>query len=92
MKAGVSLILAGYENIDKTDEEIEKEYCNAVSKRKKYRDICKYASDKDSSIVFKLVSAGVEDRNDRLVIEAQYAHDKKAVFWSPAPGQVVNHI
>ena len=85
-------ISAGYENIDKTDQEIEEEYCSAISKRKKYRDICKYASDKDSSIVFKLVSVGVESKDERFAIEAQYAHDKKAVFWSPAPGQVVNHI
>ena len=36
---------------------------------------------------FVLVAKGVESREERQRIEAQYAHDWRAKYWSPAPGQ-----
>ena len=71
-------------NAGKTDEELNA--LNNSSLRKKYRDIYEYA---EGEVVFKVIAEGVEDKETRQAIEAQYAHDKKAVFWSPAPGQSI---
>lgn len=70
-------------NKEKEDSELKQ---NKLSLRKKYRDMHKHA---DGKIIFKLIAIGIEDREVRQAIEAQYAHDTRAFFWSPAPGQQI---
>lgn len=37
---------------------------------------------------FVIVVRNMEDKVERMKIEAQYAHDNKAKYWNPAPGQM----
>lgn len=77
----------------KSDEELikmNKKYQNY--NRKKKRDIAEYCSRLNSKPIFKLVAIKIKDKNKREDIEAQYAHDNKALFWSPAPGQKLTKI
>lgn len=41
-------------------------------------------------IIFKLV-AFCETEEEALMIESQYAHDNKAKYWSPQPGQKITN-
>lgn len=59
--------------------------------KKKYYNQAKDAGlfDKDSSgkIIFKLVAL-CDNEKEALMIEQQYAHNNKAKYWSPEPGQL----
>ena len=77
----------------KSDEELikmNKKY--QKYNRKKKRDIAEYCSKLNSKPIFKLVAIKIKDKKKREDIEAQYAHDNKALFWSPAPGQKLTKI
>ena len=71
----------GKQNINKSDEEIIKQYNNSGIYIK-YRNMAKYGN-----IIFKIDIINENDKIKRQNIEAQLAHDKKPLFWNPAPGQ-----
>ena len=84
----IRAIEKGYKNIDKIDEEIEKEYKNRYGIYKKYRDMVKYEKNNgNNNIIFKLIVIDIQDEVILEAIEAQFAHDNKALFWNYAPGQ-----
>lgn len=66
---------------DKTDEELYNKNYNW----RKTRDIVGCGK-----LDFIVVARGVEDKEERWKIEAQYAHNNKAKYWSPAPGQIID--
>lgn len=70
---------------NKTDEEI-KEMNNSYN-RKKVRDIAN-----EGKLDFILISKNVYNKDERERIEAQYAHDSRAKYWSPAPKQQINNL
>lgn len=70
-------------NKNLTDEEINIENRRYLYNRKKYRDIM---NDIDK-INFILISRNIDSKEERELIEMQYAHDTKAKYWSPALGQ-----
>lgn len=76
-------------NKDRTDKDLNKK--SRPYFRKKYRDMHKYSK---GEIIFKLIAIDIENKEERESIEAQYAHDTKAIFWSPAPGQnkIINQL
>lgn len=39
------------------------------------------------NLAIKIIAKDIKDLDQRLIIEAQYAHDNKAKYWSPQPGQ-----
>ena len=86
MKLGLRCINKGYQNINKTDEELEILY-KRPSKYKKYKNITKYVKENNIQIIFKLIIKNIIEKEKRFSIERQYAHDNLAKFWSPAPGQ-----
>ena len=88
MKLGLRCIKKGYENINKSDLEIIDKYKNNTYKYIKYRDIAKYSKENEK-VIFKIIIDNVNDKEERFNIEAQYAHDTKALFWSTAPGQTI---
>lgn len=53
--------------------------------RMKFKNIFE---DCNNKYILRLVSVNIESEIEREKIEAQYAHDNKARYWSPAPGQV----
>ena len=91
MLGGLNLLETGKNNLNKTDEEIKKSRIDYKSddsnKRIKYRNIAEYK--KYGNIIFKLVSINIENKEQRWNIESQYAHDNKAKYWNPAPGQSI---
>ena len=92
MLQGIRLIHKGKENLNKTDIEIKESRKNYIiddsSKRIKYRNI--YSHNKYGEIIFKLVKININNKIERQDLEAQYAHDNKALFWNPAPGQNIH--
>ena len=79
-----------YANKGKTDEElIEMNRRYQKYNRSKKRDIAKYCSDLNSKPIFKIVATNIDSKEEREVIETQYAYDNKAIFWNPAPGQLL---
>lgn len=42
----------------------------------------------DKELNFRIIKSNIEDKEERLIIEMQYAHDNKAKYWSPEPGQM----
>ena len=77
-------------NIEMTVEEIKQKRLKSVYTRLKYQKMVKEVQkDPNYVLVLKVVAEGVEDTETRRAIEAQYAHDKKALFWSPSPGQSI---
>lgn len=71
-------------NKNKTDEEIEN--MNRKSLRKKYKNMY---NDANGNIIFKIIAINIKDKETREAIEMQYAHDNKAKYWNPAPGQLI---
>ena len=47
--------------------------------------------DSNNNIIFKLVAINIFCKEERELIEAQYAHDNKARYWNPAPGQIIKN-
>ena len=47
--------------------------------------------DSKNNLIFKLVATNIKNKMEREKIEIQYAHDNKARYWNPAPGQT-KHI
>ena len=84
MRFSVRAIAKGRENSSLSDDELLAKYSHKRNPGlyKKYRDIAKY-----DAVVFKLVAVDVESKEERELIEVQYAHDNEATFWSPSPGQ-----
>lgn len=69
---------AGRQNLHKPDSYFD----DKPSIYRKYRDIASHGE-----IVFRLVATGVTTKEGRERIEAQHAHQTRAKYWSPAPGQ-----
>lgn len=58
--------------------------------KKKYMEQAKDADIfNNGKIIFKLITY-CETDEEALMVEAQYAHDNKAKYWSPEPGQRIN--
>ena len=72
-----------------SDEDIEnscknRQYKESIIRRfKKQRNIIDFSNTLNIIIVAK----NINNKKKRENIEAQYAHDNKAMFWNPAPGQ-----
>jgi hypothetical protein len=81
MLFSIRALAIGKKNNLFSDEQMELKYKNKSGIYKKYRNIAK-----NGVIIFKIIAIE-EDKEKRLAIEAQYAHDTQAEFWSPEPGQ-----
>lgn len=68
----------GRKNKDKPDSYFD-------SKEYVYRKYMEMAKHKD--IIFKIIAQDIEDKVEREVIESNYAHKTKALYWNPAPVQ-----
>jgi hypothetical protein len=73
----IRALALGKKNINLSDSEIENKYKYKPGLYKKYRDLAKYGI-----IIFKIIAIE-KNKEKRLNIEAQYAHDTKAEFWNP---------
>lgn len=58
----------------------------------KYRSIVARAQELGSEIVFKIIETNVKDTQDRHIIEALYAYQNRAEFWSPSPLQNIQKL
>jgi hypothetical protein len=83
MAFSIRAIAKGHSNAKVTDDIIDAKYKSRSHLYKKYRDIATHIP-----ILFYVIAIE-KDKNKRLLIEAQYAHDTKAQFWNPEPGQTI---
>lgn len=75
------------DHIHLTEQDMKDMGLNNISTRLKYQRMVKETG--NNSLVIKIIASGIENKETREAIEAQYAHDTKALFWSPAPGQQI---
>lgn len=75
-------------NKDLSDEDIDKmnNKYNSKMNRYKYRNIMKDTN----KVNFIIIVIDINSKIEREMIEAQYAHDNRARYWSPAPGQNID--
>lgn len=90
MISGIKCIKKGCENKLNTDEELKKTYKSRVYRYKKYRDIAKKI-DENNKIIFRIIALDIPNKKERWAVEAQYAHDTKAIYWHTAPGQSLQY-
>jgi hypothetical protein len=84
---GIRALSWAYENLDMPkDDMIDKNLSN-IDTRLKYQSMLKETNKYNANFVIKIIAIE-PDKEKRLKIEAQYAHDTQAEFWSPEPGQI----
>lgn len=91
MRLGVRKLAKGRENLSLTEDEIRDKYTRP-GEYLKYRSIVARSQELGSEIVFKIIETNVQDIQDRHTIEAIYAHQNRAEFWSPSPLQNIKRL